>query len=150
MTIAPAEFIHTKYEVKDHICVVTLNRPDRRNALNPRAYAEVEAAFVAATADDDVRCVVVTGADPSLVTVMFVLALWPTGTEPNVTDWVDAVSVPVTAGLLDETLPTFDVQPLRTRAHTTKPSKLICSCCDSLLARKGGRSTLQRRARVTI
>jgi enoyl-CoA hydratase/carnithine racemase len=65
MPIAPAEFIHTRYEVKNHVCTITLNRPERRNALNPRAYAEIEAAFLAATADEDVHCVVVTGADPS-------------------------------------------------------------------------------------
>ena len=65
MAIAPSDFIHTKYAVQNHIAVVTLNRPDRRNALNPRAYAEIEAAFLAVTADDDVRCAVVTGADPA-------------------------------------------------------------------------------------
>jgi enoyl-CoA hydratase/carnithine racemase len=65
MSIAPTDFIHTKYVIDNHVCTVTLNRPERRNALNPRAYAEIEAAFLAATADDDVRCVVVTGADPS-------------------------------------------------------------------------------------
>jgi enoyl-CoA hydratase/carnithine racemase len=65
MALQPNEFIHTRYEIADHVCVITLNRPERRNALNPRAYAEIEAAFLATTADNDVRCVVVTGADPS-------------------------------------------------------------------------------------
>ena len=63
--IPPAEFTCTLYEVSDHICRITLNRPERRNALNRRAYDEVESAFRAATADPDVRCVVVTGADPA-------------------------------------------------------------------------------------
>jgi enoyl-CoA hydratase/carnithine racemase len=63
--IATGEFAHTLYEVKHHICRITLNRPERRNALNPRAYAEIEAAFRHASADRDVRCVIVTGADPS-------------------------------------------------------------------------------------
>jgi enoyl-CoA hydratase/carnithine racemase len=63
--IAPKDFTCLRYAVEDGIALVTLNRPDRRNALNPRAYAEVEAAFRAATADDAVRCVVVTGADPA-------------------------------------------------------------------------------------
>lgn len=63
--IAPKDFICLRYAVEDGIALVTLNRPDRRNALNPRAYAEVEAAFRAATLDDAVRCVVVTGADPA-------------------------------------------------------------------------------------
>jgi enoyl-CoA hydratase/carnithine racemase len=48
-----------------HVATITLNRPERRNALNFRAYDELEAAFQAASADPDVRCVVVTGADPA-------------------------------------------------------------------------------------
>jgi enoyl-CoA hydratase/carnithine racemase len=61
----PSDFTCTLYEVRDHVATVTLNRPERRNALNPRAYAEIEAAFRAATADSDVRCAIVTGADPA-------------------------------------------------------------------------------------
>ena len=63
--IAPADFSCVIYSVKDHIATITLNRPDRRNALNPRAYAEIEAAFQAVTLDPEVRCAVVTGADPA-------------------------------------------------------------------------------------
>lgn len=61
----PSDFTCTLYEVRDHVATVTLNRPERRNALNPRAYPEIEAAFRAATADPDVRCAIVTGADPA-------------------------------------------------------------------------------------
>jgi enoyl-CoA hydratase/carnithine racemase len=63
--IQPSAFTCILYEVRDHVAVVTLNRPDRRNALNRRAYDEVEAAFRAASADPEVRCVIVTGADPA-------------------------------------------------------------------------------------
>jgi len=63
--IDPADFTCLLYAVKDHIARVTLNRPERRNALNPRAYAEVEAAFRAVSEDNDVRCMVITGADPT-------------------------------------------------------------------------------------
>jgi enoyl-CoA hydratase/carnithine racemase len=63
--IAPKDFNCLRYAMEGGIALVTLNRPERRNALNPRAYAEVEAAFRTATADDAVRCVVVTGADPA-------------------------------------------------------------------------------------
>ncbi|MFC3069452.1 enoyl-CoA hydratase/isomerase family protein [Phenylobacterium soli] len=48
-----------------HVAVVTLNRPHRRNALNYQAYDELEASLRAASADPEVRCVVVTGADPA-------------------------------------------------------------------------------------
>ena len=63
--IDPRDFTCVLYDLADHVAVITLNRPERRNALNPRAYAEIEAAFQAASAEPEVRCVVVTGADPA-------------------------------------------------------------------------------------
>jgi enoyl-CoA hydratase/carnithine racemase len=60
-----ADFTHTLYGVKDHVATVTLNRPDIRNALNFQAYDELEIALRTASADPNVRCVVVTGADPA-------------------------------------------------------------------------------------
>ena len=61
----PQDFTCTLYDVTDHVATITLNRPERRNALNPRAYAEIEWAFKAASADPEVRCVIVTGTDPA-------------------------------------------------------------------------------------
>ena len=65
MAISPSEFQCLLYTVHEHILTITLNRPERRNALNPRAYAEIEAAFRAANSDDNARVVIVTGADPA-------------------------------------------------------------------------------------
>jgi enoyl-CoA hydratase/carnithine racemase len=65
MAIAPQDFTCVLYEVEDHICRIALNRPERRNALNRRAYTELETAFRVADADADVRCVIVTGTDPA-------------------------------------------------------------------------------------
>lgn len=62
---AAADFVHTGFEIQDHIATVTLNRPDRRNALNYRAYDELEASFRLASSDPAVRCLIVTGADPA-------------------------------------------------------------------------------------
>jgi enoyl-CoA hydratase/carnithine racemase len=63
--IQTQDFTCLLYAVQDHVARITLNRPERRNALNPRAYAEVEAAFRHASADPEVRCVLITGADPA-------------------------------------------------------------------------------------
>jgi enoyl-CoA hydratase/carnithine racemase len=63
--IETADFTCVLYDVRDHVARITLNRPERRNALNPRAYAELEAAFRYASADPDARCVLVTGTDPA-------------------------------------------------------------------------------------
>jgi enoyl-CoA hydratase/carnithine racemase len=63
--VAVQDFECVLYAVADHVARITLNRPERRNALNRRAYAELESGFRAADADPDVRCIVVTGADPA-------------------------------------------------------------------------------------
>ena len=50
------------YEKKDGVAVITLNRPDRMNAFTPQMMMDLIAAFDATDADDDVRCVIMTGA----------------------------------------------------------------------------------------
>lgn len=52
-------------EMRDHIATVTLARPERRNALDAAAYGELEAVFGRIAAEPQVRCVVLTGADPA-------------------------------------------------------------------------------------
>jgi enoyl-CoA hydratase len=44
------------------LLVLTLNRPDRANALNKHLLTQLEAALVQAEADESIRCVVITGA----------------------------------------------------------------------------------------
>lgn len=50
------------YDVKDAICTITLNRPDRLNAASDRMQSEIRKAMEAAGADDAVRVIVLTGA----------------------------------------------------------------------------------------
>jgi enoyl-CoA hydratase/carnithine racemase len=50
------------YAVDDNIATVTLNRPDRMNAITPNLQAEMHRAFDAADADRDVRVIILTGA----------------------------------------------------------------------------------------
>ena len=51
-------------EDRDAVRVITVNRPDKLNALNAQTLAELHAAFDAAEADAAVRVVVLTGAGP--------------------------------------------------------------------------------------
>jgi enoyl-CoA hydratase/carnithine racemase len=46
----------------ERVALITLNRPDRRNAYTPRMGAELGEAFADLEADDSVRAIVVTGA----------------------------------------------------------------------------------------
>ncbi len=51
-------------EKRDGVAVVTINRPEKLNALNDRTMAELDAVFTALAADADVRGVILTGAGP--------------------------------------------------------------------------------------
>lgn len=65
LTEKSAAFEHTLVTVEDHVATITLNRPHRRNALNYPAYDELEQSLRGAAADPEVRCVIITGADPA-------------------------------------------------------------------------------------
>jgi enoyl-CoA hydratase/carnithine racemase len=51
--------------LEDHVAVVTLNRPEARNALNRLAYQELEQAFLDLQRNREVRVIVITGTDPA-------------------------------------------------------------------------------------
>lgn len=55
---------HLLYEVADGICTITVNRPDKLNALNMDTIAEVGKAIHAARHDEGVRGIILTGAGP--------------------------------------------------------------------------------------
>lgn len=50
-------------EVKDHVCLIKLNRPEALNALNNELLTELCAALDEADASDKVRCIVLTGSE---------------------------------------------------------------------------------------
>ncbi len=50
------------YETADRIATVTLNRPDRMNAMPPQMIGEIHDALHEADRDDEVRVVIITGA----------------------------------------------------------------------------------------
>ncbi|MBS3810153.1 MAG: enoyl-CoA hydratase/isomerase family protein [Desulfobacterales bacterium] len=56
------EFTQIKYEVRDKIAVITLNRPDVLNAWTPTMMTEIIEALDMADEDDSIRAVIFTGA----------------------------------------------------------------------------------------
>lgn len=52
-------------DVEDRVATLTLNRPEKRNAMNPRLTEEVTDALEALRYDDDARVLVITGAGES-------------------------------------------------------------------------------------
>jgi 2-(1,2-epoxy-1,2-dihydrophenyl)acetyl-CoA isomerase len=57
-----SDFVDLLYGVNDGTAWITLNRPEKLNALTWSSWAEIETAIDHADADDAVRCVVITGA----------------------------------------------------------------------------------------
>jgi enoyl-CoA hydratase len=53
------------YEARDGIARITLNRPEKHNALNHQMMDDLDAAFARAGADDSVTVVILSGAGPS-------------------------------------------------------------------------------------
>ncbi len=61
MTLTPQSF---RYEVEDGVATITLDRPDRINALTFEVYAELRDTFVALHDEKEVRAVVLRGEGP--------------------------------------------------------------------------------------
>ena len=60
--MSPREFETILVDIADGIAVITINRPDKRNALNAAVRREITSALDALEADDSVRSIVFTGA----------------------------------------------------------------------------------------
>jgi len=56
------DYEHILVEIEDGVGVVTLNRPDKLNAMNRRLSSELHDALKRFEADDAVACIVITGA----------------------------------------------------------------------------------------
>ena len=54
---------HFAWDVTDHVATITLNRPERKNPLTLESYRELTDTFLALQHVNDVRSVVITGAD---------------------------------------------------------------------------------------
>ncbi len=61
MAFEAVDYESITLERRGHVAILTLNRPDRLNAINRAMMAEMPAAVAQVKADDEVRVVVVTG-----------------------------------------------------------------------------------------
>src|SRR3990167_3590393 len=60
--MAATDYEHLIYDKREHRVTLTLNRPEKLNALNEKLTREFESGMLAAEDDDDVRVVVLKGA----------------------------------------------------------------------------------------
>ena len=54
-------YTHILYDVSEHIATITINRPDKLNALNAGLLKEIQSAVTTGNMDDDVYGFILTG-----------------------------------------------------------------------------------------
>ena len=62
MALSPSTTDELLVEQHDRIAVITLNRPERLNAISREMLGELSAKMVEANKDSDIRCIILTGA----------------------------------------------------------------------------------------
>ncbi len=78
------------YDRDDHVAIVTFNRPDKLNALSPALMQEFDRTLDQINADDEIRCLVLTGTGDRAFSVGFDLdGLQMPTTTPDLTTSVD-------------------------------------------------------------
>ena len=82
-----------RYESRPPAVLLTLNRPDKRNALSRDLIAALTAAFERARDDASARCVLLTGAGPAFCAGMDLAELSATVDADRATIWNDAVNL---------------------------------------------------------
>lgn len=75
-------------EEKDGVCTLTLNRPERRNALSPQLLNELAGTLTMLKAEDRIRCVVIRGSGDKAFCSGFDIADLPVGTGPEAAEAV--------------------------------------------------------------
>ncbi|MCH5689799.1 enoyl-CoA hydratase/isomerase family protein [Niabella sp. W65] len=55
------------FDVQDHIAVITINRPDKLNALNKSVFDELDRLVDAVIERPDIRSAIITGAGTKLL-----------------------------------------------------------------------------------
>src|SRR5262245_17007512 len=87
-------------ETKDGVATLTLNRPDKLNAMNRGMSAELVAAFATLAKDDSVRAILLTGAGRAFCAGQDLAAAIPQGdARPDLGAIVKAVYTPVIRGI---------------------------------------------------
>ncbi|MDO9075481.1 MAG: enoyl-CoA hydratase-related protein [Rubrivivax sp.] len=88
------------YEVREHVAIITLNRPEAMNAIDPETRLELHEAWQRVARDDAVRCTVLTGAgDKAFCTGSDLKKTMPPKESPAQLSFGQAQSIHLLAGM---------------------------------------------------
>ncbi|MCA9952883.1 MAG: enoyl-CoA hydratase/isomerase family protein [Anaerolineales bacterium] len=95
-----SEFETLLFTVEENVAVITLNRPERRNAMNSELNRDLVAAFNQVAADETVRAVLVTGAGKGFCAGADLTLFQPIPTPEQIYDTILANYQPMMTTLL--------------------------------------------------
>ncbi len=120
-----------RYEVAGAVATLTLDRPERRNALNPDTLGPLHEGLQRAAADDAVRVVVLTGSGNTFCSGADLRGAGPGGAEPDgFAAEGPALLVAVLEALLDHPKPTI----ARVQGHVAGGGNGLVAACDLAVA----------------
>lgn len=129
------------YHSEGHIGFITLNRPDKRNALNPKAWTALDEAVAEAEQDDEARVVLLkgkgisfcAGLDLSLDNELFQMVMGPTSAGQKIEFYREVRKAQNVHTRLERLLkPTIAV----IQKHCLGAGLELALCCDILLCTK--------------
>lgn len=82
-----------KYEKKDGIATITLNRPEKRNPLSPQVFSELSDCLDVAAADNDIAALIITGGDKVFCAGMDIAEMMTFAPEDTFTFWNSGYNV---------------------------------------------------------
>lgn len=140
-----APFTTILYEVRDRVAVLTLNRPEVRNAQNIRMINEIDEALDLAEEDDTVRVVVLASTGPSFSAGHDMKATRASGEAPDEYELPYSEKRKVTETLFEHEYDKYVGKCLRlrdfpkptlafTQGHCVAAGWMIASMCDLVIA----------------
>ncbi|MGN6378637.1 MAG: enoyl-CoA hydratase/isomerase family protein [Gaiellales bacterium] len=124
------------YETRGPAAWITLNRPDKLNALNKPVLAGLHEAFERAVADDEVKVVVVTGAGRAF-SAGYDLADEAAGSYGGAHDWHHVLGVDIDATMRLWSLPKPTIAAVR--GYCLAGGCELAMACDIIVSTESGR-----------
>ena len=125
------------YETRGPAAWITLNRPEKLNALNKAVLEGLHESFDRAVADDEVKVVVVTGAGPRAFSAGYDLADEAAGSYGGAHDWHHVLGVDIDATMRLWSLPKPTIAAVR--GYCLAGGCELAMACDMIVSGESGR-----------
>lgn len=125
------------YEVKDNIAKITMNRPDKRNALNHQLLDDLDAAFEEADSDPEVRVVILAGAGPAFSSGYDLTGSYYTSVPEGYDEWTTGNALRALRGVSERYLRIMNLsKPVIAQVHgyCLAGGCYLQMCCDIAVA----------------